>query len=411
MHCPTTSGLVLAALLMLPGLGHAEEPRGRSHTWDLEATAGMSFLDSGFNAKVMGYRLVTPTLGTSKVPPTEADHLEVSIPTLGLRVGYNFTRYFSLELGGVLGETEVGSDTKIRLEENFTLANAALRQTVLAQQTATAPGILAAYESLDFDYTNANLMGVFKFNNRTTSRWVFYGSFGGGYFSLNPNSAPFNACDVQVVTDPSIDPFNDDPNDVANPDFFQDNPEQLKVVPGCNRAFLTATSVGVVTNDVGEQVLDIVLGSYFLDADAVQLPREDEPPLLFSCAAGEALTSDPETRQIFCDAVPQWKTPPGVLATSGFATTGKVRGFEDFFFSLGGGARWHFKPRHVLRIDLKRHFIENQNKNINEVTFGWSFVLGRGKPDVDAGAAPPPLEFIEDEGVPAPAEDDGTGLS
>ncbi|MCZ6833465.1 MAG: hypothetical protein O7F11_06950, partial [Acidobacteria bacterium] len=62
-------------------------------------------------------------------------------------------------------------------------------------------------------------------------------------------------------------------------------------------------------------------------------------------------------------------------------------------------------------LDIKRHFSESNNKNINEVTFGWSFVLGRGKPDVDAGAAPPPMEPMEDDGVPPPAEDEGAGLS
>ncbi|MCZ6650931.1 MAG: hypothetical protein O7D35_09710 [Acidobacteria bacterium] len=411
MLCRTTSGLVLAALLVLPGLGHAEEPRGRARTWDIEPTAGVSYLDSGFDAKLMGYRLGRlPAAGTSKIPPTDEDHLETTIPTLGLRVGYNFTRFFALELGGVLGETEVGDGTKFILEENFALpGGSAQRKTQLAQQTATAPGILAAFDTLNFDYTNANMMGVFKFNNRTTSRWVFYGSVGGGYFSLNPDSTPYNECNTQVVFDPTIDPFNDDPNDLFNPDLFEDNPDQLKVVPGCGRAFLTATSVGVITDDTGEQEFDIVLGSFFQDAVPVTLLT---PPAIFiDCPAGEVLREDPDTGQVTCDFVPQWVNPPGVLATSGFATTGKVRGVEDFFYSLGAGARWHFKPRHVLRIDIKRHFIETNNKNINEVTFGWSFVLGRGKPDVDAGAAPPPMEPMEDDGVPPPAEDEGAGLS
>ncbi|MCZ6599937.1 MAG: hypothetical protein O7A07_03775 [Acidobacteria bacterium] len=411
--------MVLAALLVLPGLGHAEEPRGRARTWDIGPTAGVSYLDAGFDAKLMGYRLGRlPAAGTSKIPPTDEDHLETTIPTLGLRVGYNFTRFFALELSGVLGETEVGDGTKFILEENFALpGGSAQRKTQLAQQTATAPGILAAFDTLNFDYTNANMMGVFKFNNRATSRWVFYGSVGGGYFSLNPDSTPYNECNTVTVSDrsinpvtgePNVDPYNGDPNANFNPDppdLFQDNPEQLRVIPGCGRAFLTAT---VTRIDLTTQERVLQLGSLF--KDAVPVTQQSGDPL-FLCEPGAVLTEDLDTLQIFCDDEPQWINPPGVLATSGFATTGKVRGVEDFFYSLGAGARWHFKPRHVLRIDIKRHFIETNNKNINEVTFGWSFVLGRGKPDVDAGAAPPPMEPMEDDGVPPPAEDEGAGLS
>lgn len=416
MHCRMTSGLILGALLVFPGLSHAEDPRGRARTWEIEAIGGVSVLDSGFNGKVLGYRLLTRALGTSKVPPTKTDHLETVIPTFGLRVGYNFTRFFALELGGVMGETEVGDGTDFILEENLSIKTVAQRQTVLAQQTATAPQILAAFDNLDFDYTNANMMGVFKFNNRATSRWVFYGSVGGGFFSINPNSKSFNDCDVQTVFDPNINPFNDDPNDLFNPDLFQDNPEQLKVVPGCGRAFSVATSLGVAPNpDTEEQEFDIVLGSFFQDADAVQVTLRAEGgfdiPAGFICPPMEDFTFSDETLQISCGGVAQWITPPGALGSSGFATTGKVRGVEDFFYSLGGGARWHFRPRQVLRIDVKRHFIETTNKNINEVTFGWSFILGRGKPDVEAGVAPPPMEPLDDDAVPPPAGDDVTGLS
>ena len=407
MSCRATSGFVLAALLVLPGLGYAEQPRGRARTWDIEPTFGVSFLDSGFDAEFLGYGIANlPAGGTEKVPPTQADHLEGAIPTLGLRVGYNFTRYFALELGGVMGETEIGDGTEFVLEPNFNIVEAARRSTVLAQQTATAPGILAAYDSLDFDYSNANMMGVFKFKNRTTSRWVFYGSIGGGFFSINPKSAQFNECDPQVVVDPSLSPFNGDPK----VDLFQDNPQQLKVVPGCGRAFLTATSTGFVTDPTTqEQQRVLTLGSRFQNAVPVLLNGGQTP---FFCPPGEVLTEDEaKGNQVNCDFVPQWVIPPGALATTGFATTGKVHGVEDFFYSLGGGARWHFKPRHVLHLGFKRHFIETTNHNINEVTFGWSYVLGQGKADVEASDAPPPMEPMDDDGVPAPAEDEGAGLS
>jgi len=409
MLARTTSGLVVAALLVLPGLGRAEEPRGRARTWDLEASAGMSYLDTGFDGKLLGYRITNlPAAGTNKIPPTDADHLTTAIPTLGLRAGYNFTRYFALELSGATGKTEVGDNTKFTLQENFAIPGGVeQRKTVLAQQTATAPQILASYASLDFDYSTANMMGVFKFNNRTTSRWVFYGTLGGGFFSLNPNTKAYNACNPTVVVDPTINPYNGDPNDPFNPDYFQDNPNQEKVVAGCGRSFLTATVTGIDA----QQNRILKLGSLYRDAVAVQIPLSGQPPLTFTCPTGQTMTSDLDTRQVFCDGEPQWITPPGVLATSGFGITGKVRGLEDFFYSIGGGVRWHFKPRQVLRVDLKRHFIENINKNINELTVGWNFILGRGKPDVDAGTAPPPMEPGDDEGVPPPAEDEGSGLS
>jgi hypothetical protein len=391
MRCRTILGVILFSLVASQVPVRAEELQGRARTWDIEPMVGFSVLDTGFDRNLLGYDLQA---GGSKIPPTTADHLDTMVPTFGARFGYSFTRYFALELTTLAGTTQVGEDTQIILEENFA-TKSPQRQINLQQQTAAAPRILAAYDTLDFDYTNSNMVGVFKFNNAKTSKVVFYGTLGGGYFALNPDTAAWNDCrggDDVLVFDPTIDPYNGDPDDPFNPDLFEDNPDQLRVDPGCNRAFATSTLVN------GE----MVEGSRFQDTTPVTSNA-------FLCPDGENQTVDLDTGQIFCDGSPQWEVEPGTLADRGFSTINKVNGFEDFFYSIGGGFRWHVKPRHVLRVDAKRHFIETRNKNINEFSFGWSFVLGRGKPDMDAAAAPPPMDNDE---VPPPADDAGAdGLS
>jgi hypothetical protein len=163
--------------------------------------------------------------------------------------------------------------------------------------------------------------------------------------------------------------------------------------------------------DTGEREPVIVIGSVFTDA----VPQTDP---FFTCPGGGLGTPDPDTGQIICGGEGQWIVPPGVLETAGFGSTGKVNGFEEFFYTIGAGMRWHIKPRHVMRFDARRSFIENGNKNSNQITIGYSFVLGRGKPDEPAGMAPPPGEMMDDDdsvpapdddgGVPPPAGDDGS---
>jgi len=56
---------------------------------------------------------------------------------------------------------------------------------------------------------------------------------------------------------------------------------------------------------------------------------------------------------------------------------------------MGAGMRWHLRPRHVLRFDARRHFGESMNKEINEFTIAYGYILGKGKargpvvPDVE----------------------------
>jgi hypothetical protein len=412
------SGLALLVLLSLPVLSAAAELEGRGRTWELGADIGASFLDAGFDETVFGYTIQS----TSKVPDTDLDNLNTTVPTLGFRAGYSFTRVFGLEFSVQGGRTEVGSDTSFSIQENFTLPPD-IRKQIVAEQEEAVPGMKAALGVPEFTYLNGGFTSVFNFNNQPNSRFVWYVVLGGGYFSIDANTADFNDCnegDAAIVHDPNIPILNGG----AGADEFPDNPEQIRLDAQCGRAFLTGTSIGVDSNN--DHI--VVLGTRFQDSVPLMgnsIPNDDpitQDPGYFV---------NPETQQAYLDGEPLWGRPdasvapqdrafpygyilgpvPGTMQDRGYRTFGTLNGERAGYYTAGGGIRWHFRPRQAVRIDLRRHFAESINKNINEVTFGYSFIVGKGKA-VEAAAAdlPPPETFPEpaaDDELPPPADDSG----
>jgi len=410
------SGLALLVLLSLPVLSAAAELEGRGRTWELGADIGASFLDAGFDETVFGYTVQS----TSKVPDTELDNLNTTVPTLGFRAGYNFTRVFGLEMSVQGGRTEIGSGTKFSIQENFTLPPV-IRKQIVAEQRVAVPGMQAALRVPEFTYLNGGFTSVFNFNNKPNSRFVFYLVLGGGYFTIDANTTAFNDCaegDAAIVHDPNIPIYNGG----AGADEFPDNPKQIRLDPRCGRAFLTGTSIGVDTNNVH----DVVLGTRFQNSVALKdISISQSDPI----RQDPGYSVNPDTQQAFLDGEPLWGRPdasvdapsfpfgyilgpaPGTLQDRGYRTFGTLNGERAGYYTGGGGIRWHFRPRQAVRIDLRRHWAESINKNINEVTFGYSFIVGKGKA-VEAVAAdlPPPETFPEpaagDE-LPPPADDTG----
>ncbi len=394
------AGWLVAAAALLPVLSGAGELQGRGGTWELGANVGLTALDGGFDAGFLGY-----TLGTnSKVPPNNPDNLDSIVPVVGMRAAYNATRYFAVELSVESGTAEVGTESTFPVVEDFTLP-AQVRTRQFAEQTAAVPGMRAAIESLEYDYVNAGLTSIFNFNNRLTSRWVFYGVLGGGAFTLNADTGAWNDCNPQVIPNhPAAIAFNPstiDPNRFPGTDPFIDNPNRIFVESGCGRTFPIGTLIGST----------MVLGTTFqsanplLDSEVPQNdPRRQDP----------SYSVDPVTTQVFLQGAAQWDNPPGQLSDRGYRSLGKIRSIDAPYYTAGVGARWHFKPRQAVRIDIRRHWAETINKNMNVVTVGYSFTAGRGRsrtmevPDVlptsgEAEAAedavPPPGEAEEGEGA------------
>ena len=224
---PTRSRLVsvLLALVISGAIAQAGELKGRGHTWTFEANAGAAVIDSGFDAVFFNYTVPSG----AKVPPTSPDNLDSLIPTLGFRVGYNFTRFFGLELSAAGGETSVGEATTFFLEEDLTNP-LSVREQILDEQTAVTPLIRGRISAIDYDYLGGTLTAVFSFNNRPTSRWTFYFALGGGAYSLDTDTGAFNDClsgaDVRFTTDPSVRIFNDlKESEVTVPNLFDREPD------------------------------------------------------------------------------------------------------------------------------------------------------------------------------------------
>jgi hypothetical protein len=401
------AGLALVLLALLPGVSSAEELEGRARTWELAANVGITVLDAGFDAEVFGYTL----RASGKVPPTNPDNLDSEIATFGIRASYNFTRYFGLELSGYTGTAEIGDNTEIWLVQDFTVPPQ-IRPQLLAEQTAAAPGIESAIEGREFDYYNGTFTSVFSFNNKPTSRWVWYFVLGGGYFSLDPDTAAFNECqggEAAIIRgDPSMPIYNPDPRQPDQPKpnddgfAYPDNPEQIRIDPGCGRAFPTATTIGT---DINQDPV-VVLGTYFRDSDPLKdLEIDANDPI----RQDPGYSVDPDTGQAFLNGVPLWETDPdrspGRLQDQGYRTFGTIRNEEAGYFTTGGGVRWYFRPRQALRFDVRRHWAESINKNINEFTVGYSITLGKGKSERAATEELPVPE--SDEEIPPPGEPEG----
>jgi len=315
MLARSLSTLVGLLSVLIPVLSWADKLEGRARTWEFGVDVGSSFLDAGFDPEFLGY-----TVQSSRaVPETSPDNLDGTVPTLGVWASYSFTRFFGLEMSGVTGSTEIGSETKFVLEPDFNIADNATRLKELAEREQTAPGIATALTGREFDYLSGSLVAVFSFNNQPTSKWVFSGILGGGSFSLDTNTVAFNGGSSCVgTTNPNAD-------------------------VGCERAFLVYSRVQA--------------------------------------------------------------TPTEIFEPKGFRTIGRIRSVNSYFYTAGFALRWHFKPRHTVRFDVRRNFAESINKDINEITFGYGFTLGRGRAEGSKGGSkksPPPEE------VPEPDKDEST---
>ncbi|MFQ5718202.1 MAG: hypothetical protein ACE5IK_01505 [Acidobacteriota bacterium] len=417
---PTQRFLVaaLGAVLLSGGLAHAAELEGRGHTWNFEVNAGGAFLDGGFGPSVLGYTVPSSLIG--KVPNTRPDNLDSTIVTLGFRAGYNFTRFFGVEMSAASGSTSVGDKSVFTLEPALQFP-VATRTRILQEQAAVIPVINDRLTSIDYDYLGGTVTAVFSFNNRPTSRWTLYFELGGGVYSLDTDTEAFNECatgaTATVFTDPSARIFNGDPNAQSSPDRTPDNPQQISGFDlGCGRSFPIAsrTTVNPLTFTFGQPT--------FREAEAVLedpgLP--DDSPFLTE-EGGTCLDL------LICDGTPIYTVAPGQVVDNGQRQINPIRSLTNSQYTAGIGLRYWLKPRQSVRVDFRRNFDEQINKNINEFVLGYSFTVGKGKdirsqtltppppaPDEgdtdDAGDLPPPATD-EGDGIPPPSDDDPPGRS
>ena len=370
----------LATALIGVGGARAADPEGRARTWEFGFAAGTSVLDGGFNSSILGYTVPFRAQDRPRTPIVEPDNLDTMVPTFGFRVGYSVTPWLTFELNTAMGSTVVGAESTVTAVANLEL-DPTPRTVDFKEQQQMIPGIYSALENIEYDVTTSSLMSQFNFRNRPEEKFVFYFSVGGGFASLNANTGDFNDCptgpDVPVIIadDPALAGDQDGNGRVESPeqvDIFDFDPNFNSDPP-------------IVENPAH-------IDSFIIDCGRV-----------FPIARLVSESPDPDLFWIGKARFHAQTSPPGQLASSGQRTVNKINGVDLWTYAMGAGMRWHLKPRHVLRFDARRHFGESMNKDINEFTVGYGYILGQGKA---RGPAVPDVEGVPtDPAAPSPPPD------